>query len=125
MTEDLRRALAAIATAIAEAAKAGRWDEVDRLRGDLRDLRIALDPTYHSDTVDDMQVAKVDGWRKKPSLHELAAMLGCTQGFLSQAKSGLTRIRKSWADKIASVRPDMPATKKTWPKGWAPEKDEG
>ena len=65
--------------------------------------------------------AKEQDWRKPPSLREVAKMLGCTQGFLSQARAGLTRIRLSWAERIAAVRPDLPATKKTWPKGWAPE----
>jgi len=60
-------------------------------------------------------------WRKPPNMSELAAMLGCHRSFLSQARSGLTRIRKSWADRIAAVRPDLPSSMKTWPKGWAPE----
>jgi hypothetical protein len=123
VTDDTHEAITAIAQAIAAAAKAGRWDEVERLRGDLRDLRMLLDPTYQSVTVPDVQAAKAEKWRNPPSLRELAAMLGCSQSFLSQAKVGLTRIRKSWADKIAEVHPAMPATRKTWPKGWAPEED--
>lgn len=73
-----------------------------------------------------MAVAEATGdWRKPPTLRELAKMLGCTHGFLSQARSGTTRIRKAWAERIAAARPDMPATKKTWPKGWADDPSEG
>lgn len=86
-----------------------------------------LTGTNHPRTVlDSMGVAEesAEEWRNPPNLTELATMLGCHRSFLSQARSGLTRIRKSWAERIAAVRPDLPATKKTWPKGWAPEDPE-
>jgi hypothetical protein len=90
----------------------------------LRDRADGLTSANHSRTVKGKMVgaqAKEQDWRKPPSLREVAKMLGCTQGFLSQARAGTTRIRLSWAERIAAVRPDLPATKKTWPKGWAPE----
>lgn len=91
---------------------------------DVKEELERLTAANHSRTVKGKMVgadAKEQDWRKPPSLREVAKMLGCTQGFLSQARAGTTRIRLSWAERIAAVRPDLPATKKTWPKGWAPE----
>lgn len=49
MTDDARSAITAIALAIAEAAKAGRWQTVEDLSGQLRGLRIALEHGTHVD----------------------------------------------------------------------------
>jgi hypothetical protein len=61
---------------------------------------------------------------RPPSLRAIAKALGCTHGFLSQARAGDSRIRRSWARKIAKWRKDLPATTETWPAGWAQEPDE-
>ena len=86
-------------------------------------LERALTGTKQSRTVlnEMAEPAQSEQWRKPPSMSDLARMLGCHRSFLTQARGGLTRIRRSWADRIATERPDLPATKKTWPKGWAPE----
>jgi hypothetical protein len=112
-----------IAEAVVESVRAQRYREV------AEEMRRAsgkrLDRANRTVTVPTSMAsaAVAEEWRKPPSIRELAKMLGCTHGFLSQARSGATRIRKSWAERIAAARPDMPATKKTWPKGWADEQD--
>jgi hypothetical protein len=107
-----------IAEAVVESVRAQRYREV------AEEMRRALTGTKQSRTVrNEMAVPAQtsEQWRKPPSMSDLARMLGCHRSFLTQARGGLTRIRKSWADRIATERPDLPATKKTWPKGWAPE----
>jgi hypothetical protein len=87
-------------------------------------LERALTGTKQTRTVRNKMAAgsaAAQEWRKPPNMSELARMVGCHRSFLTQARGGLTRIRRSWAERIAAVRPDLPATMKTWPKGWAPE----
>jgi hypothetical protein len=59
--------------------------------------------------------------RPRVSLRALGELVGCSHAFLSQARAGKVRIRRSWAEKIADVAKDMPATTQTWPAGWADE----
>lgn len=102
-------------------------DEAEDLLAEAARLEGGLTGTKQSRTVRNRMATAADTapeeWRKPPNMSELAAMLGCHRSFLSQARSGLSRIRLSWAERIAAVRPDLPATTKTWPKGWAPEEE--
>jgi hypothetical protein len=98
--------------------------EAELLRKKADKAEGALTGTKQSRTVRNEMAASAqtsEEWRKPPSMSDLARMLGCHRSFLTQARGGLTRIRKSWAKRIAAERPDLPATKKTWPKGWATE----
>ena len=56
-----------------------------------------------------------------PSIRELARRLNYAQSTLSRALRGLDRIPYSLAQEIEKLRPDLPATSATWPKGWADE----
>lgn len=55
------------------------------------------------------------------SLRAVAEAVGVSHALLSQARKGTRRIRKSMAEQIEALTPSLPATKKTWPKGWIPE----
>ena len=55
------------------------------------------------------------------SLRAVAEAVGVSHAFLSQARSGKRRIRRSLAERIARITPDMPANRKTWPLGWVDE----
>lgn len=111
---ELAKALRAAARAYLRARELTHTNQPATVVGEVRDAAAAQDQGPPA---------------KPPTLRDLAKWLGCTHGFLSQCKSGTSRIRKSWADKIASVRPDMPATlgkKGTWKAtSWADEPSEG
>lgn len=55
------------------------------------------------------------------SLRAVAEAVGVSHAYLSQARKGLRRIKRSTARQIAAITPDLPATEETWPKGWAKE----
>jgi hypothetical protein len=59
--------------------------------------------------------------RVRVSLRAVAEAVGVSHVLLSRARAGKRRIRKSIAEKIAAITPDLPATRKTWPLGWVDE----
>jgi len=58
------------------------------------------------------------------SLRAVAEAVGVSHSLLSQARGGSRRIKRSLAEQIARITPDMPATRATWPLGWVPEDEE-
>lgn len=59
--------------------------------------------------------------KKTPSLSEIAAVVGCSREFICLARAGKRRIRFSWAKEIRKAFPSLPATDRTWPRGWSLE----
>lgn len=58
---------------------------------------------------------------KRPSLRQVADLVGYSQPSITAALKGRQPIPRSVAEAIAKLRPDLPADEETYPKGWASE----